>query len=76
MIGSEVLPGEISARPPVCLIHGEMDDVVPYAAMGHATEGLKANKGPVESHTRPFIGHSIDLEGIQIAARFLKSKLG
>ena len=74
LIGAEVLAQEISARPPICLIHGQSDDVVPFAALGHATQTLKAHGVPVESHPRPLIGHTIDMEGLQIAANFLKGK--
>ncbi|MEK6747568.1 MAG: alpha/beta fold hydrolase [Rickettsiales bacterium] len=75
LVGSEVLAQEITARPPICLIHGNMDDVVPYASMAHATNVLKANGLSVEAHSRPHLGHSIDKEGMAIAAEFLKNKL-
>jgi len=76
LIGAETLPTEIVARPPVCLIHGESDDVVPFAAMKHAADSLKSHGVSVESYPRPFLGHSIDMEGIQIAAKFLKGVMG
>jgi phospholipase/carboxylesterase len=72
---SQSLDNEIAARPPICLIHGDMDDVVPYSSLAHATEILGKNGCVVESHTRPFLGHSVDMEGIAIAAEFLKDKL-
>ena len=74
LIGAEVLTQEITARPPICLIHGQSDDVVPIAALGHATQALKMHGVPVESHPRPLIGHTIDMEGLQIAAQFLKGR--
>lgn len=73
--GGTMLP-EVAARPPVCLIHGEMDEVVPFIAMDAAAAGLRAAGVEVETHARPYLGHSIDMEGLQIAARFLKGKLG
>jgi phospholipase/carboxylesterase len=72
LVGAEVLASEIAARPPVCLIHGEADDVVPFAAMKQAVESLTAVGVNVESHSRPFVGHSIDMEGIKAASTFLK----
>jgi phospholipase/carboxylesterase len=72
LIGADTLAKEITARPPVCLIHGEMDDVVPFASLKAAGEALKAHGVPVETHARPFLGHSIDMDGIKIAAEFLK----
>lgn len=76
LVGGDILGKEITARPPVCLIHGNSDDVVPYSSLAHATETLKNHGVSVNSHTRPFLGHSIDMEGIAIAAEFLKEKLG
>ena len=75
LVGAEVLAKEIAARPPICLIHGNADDVVPYASLAHATETLEKHGCSVKSHTRPFVGHSIDMEGISIAAEFLKNHL-
>lgn len=74
MIGADTLSKEIGSRPPVCLIHGQEDDVVPFASMAHATGALKDHGVDVISHPRPFLGHSIDLEGIRIAGEFLKEK--
>lgn len=76
LVGAEVLAKEITARPPICLIHGNADDVVPYASLAHATKNLQDHGCDVKSHTRPFVGHSIDMEGIAIAAEFLKENLG
>lgn len=75
LLGIETVPGEIAARPPVCLIHGEVDDVVPFGALKQATDTLKAHGVAVESHPRPFLGHSIDMEGMQIATKFLSGTL-
>lgn len=72
LVGADRLAEETAARPPVCLIHGEADDVVPFAAMQHAAQALQAQGLAVETHARPFLGHSIDMDGIQAAARFLK----
>lgn len=72
MVGADVLKNEVKAKPPICLIHGQLDDVVPYPAMKLADEALKSVGITAETHTRPGLGHSIDLEGIQIAGEFLK----
>jgi len=76
LIGAETLAREIAARPPVCLIHGEADDVVPFASMPRAAEELKTHGVPVEAHARPFLGHSIDMEGIKTAGEFLRKRVG
>lgn len=76
LIAPDALAKEIVARPPVCLIHGNADDVVPYASMERAQQALKAHGVEVQVNTRPFVGHSIDMEGIRIAAEFLQRHLG
>jgi phospholipase/carboxylesterase len=72
LFGADLLASEVKSRPPVCLIHGTHDEVVPFVAMGAAETTLKSNNVPVESHTRPRLGHGIDEEGIEITAAFLK----
>jgi len=75
LIGADTLRAEIVSKPDVSLIHGQMDDVVPYGSMAQAQGVMAAAGVNVETHTRPAIGHSIDMEGIQIAQRFLKGHL-
>ena len=76
LIAPETLSPEIVARPPVCLIHGEADDVVPFGSLAHASEALSSHGVSVETHARPFLGHSIDMEGVALASAFLKKTLG
>lgn len=74
MIGSDLLHDEMRSKPPVCLIHGEEDMVVPFAAMQHATYALASEHVEVEAHARPYLPHSIDPEGLAIAMAFLKKQ--
>ena len=71
LIGPELLPAEIKSRPPVLLIHGDVDAVVPFAHMGKAEQALKANDVEVSAHARPGLGHGIDPEGIALGQQFL-----
>ena len=66
---------ETVSKPPICLIHGDADMVVPYQAMLGAQAVLEENKIPHETHTRPHLGHGIDGQGIDIAREFLKKRL-
>lgn len=75
MIGAENLEHELKSRPPVCLIHGDSDPVVPFEAMAVAEAALNEAEVPVETHIREGLAHGIDPEGIQIAANFLKKHL-
>lgn len=65
-------PGDIK----ICLIHGEDDDIVPFAAMAHAQAVLKSCNINITTHPRPNLPHSIDMEGVEIGGRFLVEVLG
>jgi phospholipase/carboxylesterase len=75
LIGGDALQDEIKSKPPMCLIHGEMDDVVPFGAMALASEALLEAGVPHETHACPNVGHGIDPQGLLAAIEFLKSKL-
>jgi phospholipase/carboxylesterase len=75
LIGAETLPQEVRSRPPVMLVHGDADDVVPVDAMFMAVEGLQAVDIPVQWILRPGLPHSVDPYGIAAGARFLADML-
>ena len=64
-------PLEIRSRPPVLLVHGDQDQVIPADALFHAAQGLAALEVPVEWHLSPGIGHGIDQEGLRQGGEFL-----
>jgi phospholipase/carboxylesterase len=72
LIGAESLPQEIRSRPPVLLIHGDSDEIVPFQAMALAEQGLKAVGLSVESLTCPGLGHGIDEAGLKRGSAFLR----
>lgn len=76
LAGVEVLPEEIKSRPPVLLIHGDADNVLPVASLAEAAKGLEACKVPVEHHVRPGLAHGIDEEGIRLGQAFLARVFG
>ena len=61
--------------PPIYLIHGEADSVVPVAAYHHATQALTEKGFRVDGHTTPHLEHSIDEEGITKGIAFLAQNL-
>jgi phospholipase/carboxylesterase len=75
LIGGAALPGEIRSRPPVLLIHGEADEIVPVGAMSMAERTLKAAGISVATLSRPGLPHSIDEEGLRRGGAFLREKL-
>lgn len=69
--GGDRLPDEIRSRPPVTLVHGDQDPLLPVEMMEYAAETLRANGIDVETHLRPGLGHGIDEEGLRIGMAFL-----
>jgi len=70
-IDPDTFAGEIRSRPPVLLVHGDQDQLIPVQALMHAAQGLAALEIPVEWHISPGVGHGIDQEGLRQGGEFL-----
>jgi phospholipase/carboxylesterase len=73
---AEAVAGNIRSRPPVLLIHGDQDDLIPVQAIFLAAQGLAALDIPAEWHISPGIGHGIDEEGLRQGGHFLARRFG
>ncbi len=62
-------------QPPIHLIHGEADDVVPVIAHAHATDSLQKAGFEITGHTTQGLSHGIDEHGIQSGGNFLQDIL-
>ncbi|MGB0571433.1 MAG: alpha/beta hydrolase [Alphaproteobacteria bacterium] len=71
LAAADSLADEITARPPVLLVHGEADEVVPHAALAMAETALRDAGVNVEAVSRPGLGHGIDDDGIGRAVALL-----
>jgi phospholipase/carboxylesterase len=67
---------EIKSRPPVLLVHGDQDPLIPIDALFHAAQGLAALEVPVEWHISAGVGHGIDQEGLRHGGEFLARRFG
>jgi phospholipase/carboxylesterase len=74
-VDPDKFPLEIRSRPPVLLIHGERDDLIPAQALFAAAQALAAFEVPVEWHLSPGIGHGIDPEGLRQGGEFIARRL-
>jgi phospholipase/carboxylesterase len=72
LVGAEELQAETRTRPPVMLIHGDADEIIPVEALPLAVEGLTKAGIPVQWIVRPGLPHGIDDEGIEAGGRFLR----
>ncbi|MCC7321900.1 MAG: alpha/beta fold hydrolase [Rubellimicrobium sp.] len=77
LLEPELLGDEALSRPPVLLLHGDRDDVVPAAALPEAARGLEeAGWSEVYAHVMRGTAHGIDPEGLGVALAFLRDRLG
>jgi len=63
---------ETIARPPVLLVHGEADEVVPVERSRLAERSLRDAGFEVEALYCPGLGHGIDEAGLSVGALFLQ----
>ena len=68
---SDAFAAQIKSRPPVLLIHGDADQMIPVQAVTHSAEGLAALGIPAEWHISLGVGHGIDQEGLRHGGEFL-----
>lgn len=67
---------DVRSRPPILLIHGTEDDLIPAQALLLATRDLAALAIPVEWHLSYGMGHGIDQEGLRQGGDFLARRFG
>ncbi len=75
LLAPEAMAEAVKSKPPVLLIHGEDDPVVPAAALTAATQALLHMDFEVYSDLRPGVQHSIDEEGLKLGCAFLHRQL-
>ena len=72
LIYPQKLKDEMKSKPPVTLVHGDDDEVLPISLMKKAELYLKQVGVEVEAHELPHLGHSINQTGLDIATERLR----
>ncbi len=70
------LAEEAISRPPVLLVHGDQDEVVPYESLPEANGALAAAGFKVHTHVMKGVGHGISPDGLEVALGFVRGGLG
>ena len=77
LLSPETLADEVVVRPPVLLIHGDSDDVVPISSLPEAAEAMQgAGWTEVYAHVMKGTAHGIAPDGLSVALAFLREKFG
>lgn len=73
LLDPEVPPG---THPPVLLVHGDQDPMVPVASLAEAEAALIAAGVATSTHVSPGVGHGIAPDGLGLALGFIRQHLG
>lgn len=77
LLSPELLKEEVTSRPPILLVHGDADDVVPVQSLPEAAEALQsAGWEDVYAHIMKGTAHGIAPDGLSVALAFMRDKLG
>jgi phospholipase/carboxylesterase len=76
LTGAPELSHEPITKPPVLLVHGSADPVVPVAALHAAKRDLEHLGIEVATHVCQGLGHSVDPFGLRLGKEFLLERLG
>ena len=69
------LAADAVSKPPVLLLHGDADPVVPFADVGKAGDALVAAGFETYAHVMRGTGHGIAPDGLSTALGFLHARL-
>lgn len=75
LLNPEALATEATSKPPVLLLHGNADQIVPFSDLQKATDALLAAGFTTYAHVMEGGGHGISPEGLGLALSFLKDHL-
>jgi phospholipase/carboxylesterase len=77
LLHPESLIDEVVCRPPILLLHGDQDQMVPPQSMPEAAETLQgAGWTEVYAHIMRGTAHGIAPDGLSVALAFLRDRLG
>ena len=76
LLAPERLEAEAVSKPPVLLVHGDADEIVPFQSMGEAGEVLQGAGLQVYGHVMHGTGHGIAPDGLSVALAFMRERLG
>jgi len=73
LTGAAGLAHEVRSKPPVLLVHGSADPVVPVGALHAAEAALRQVGVAVTTHVSHGLGHSVDPVGLKLGGAFVVS---
>jgi phospholipase/carboxylesterase len=75
LTGAAELAHQKITKPPVLLVHGSADPIVPVSALHAAEHALRRLGMDVATHVSAGLGHSVDPVGLRLGAEFIERVL-
>ncbi len=75
LAGPDKLQSEIRVRPPILMIHGDSDEMLPVSRMHEAVQALGLAGLNVQWHISRGTGHGIAPDGLALAGQFIHDAL-
>ena len=76
LMSPETLEAEAVSKPPILLVHGDQDQMIPVSDMSTAETALRGAGFDVASHISRGVGHGIAPDGLALALQFMMQHLG
>lgn len=76
LLQPDTFAAEVISRPPVLLIHGDQDQMVPIVSLPEAADALAKAEFEVYTHISKGTAHGIAPDGLGVALQFMAQKLG
>ena len=75
LVGGKTLKDQMRVKPPVLLVHGDRDPMIPITAMFDSAEALAAAGHGAQWHVSYGVPHSIGPDGLDLGGQFLSNHL-
>ena len=73
LVKPDLLKDELKSKPPLCLIHGSIDMVVPDTEHKLSVRAFKNMGFFLEEHLISGLGHSINMKALDLSKNFIKN---
>ena len=76
LLDADSLAHEIVSRPPILLLHGDQDTMVPPESLPLAADAFRSAEFEVLTHIMKGTAHGIAPDGLGVALKFMRDRLG
>ena len=76
LVGPEHLKDDAKGKPPILLVHGDRDNIIPVDALFEGMNALGKAEIPCQWHLSMGVAHGIDPDGLRHGGQFIAQNFG